>query len=102
MTGALSELGVDDDNDDNFSFDTMTIGYRSVAYNKKMSAGKSVADGALKSPAKSSKTVHGNKTVSLPFALDCWRDSKSQGRVSVQVQLLSGSGDKKGWGSCLD
>jgi hypothetical protein len=48
----------------------------------------------FKSPTKKemsgSKVQHRNTTVSLPYVVDLWCDSKSQARVSVQVHMLSG------------
>jgi hypothetical protein len=81
------------DDDDDYTYDTVTVGYRSAAYdNKKMK--HQVGHDGFKSPTKKgmsgSKVQHGNTTVSLPYVVDLWRDSKSQARVSVQVHMLSG------------
>jgi hypothetical protein len=78
LTEAISDLGMDDDE---YSFDTVTVGFRS-AYEKNKQT--------FLSPKKGQKKVYGNTTLNLPYILDTWRDAKSQARVSIQVQMLSG------------
>jgi hypothetical protein len=104
--GGGSGGGFGFDDDDDYTYDTVTVGYRSAAYdNKKIKhqqVGRSSGEDLLfKSPTKkgmSGGKVHGNTTVSLPYIVDLWRDSKSQARVSVQVHMMSGVDFHKGVG----
>ena len=78
LSDNVSALGM---NDDDYSFDTITDGgySRVSARPQRRSQNK-----------KKLATIHGNTKAGMPYIMDIWTDCKNQGRISIQVHLLSG------------
>ena len=96
----ISHLTLNDD----FTADTKTVGYKSVAFIAKKGAKRQSAidarakirgdlgiDAKQDEQSRQKKIIAGNTTTGLPFIIDLWRDRLSRSRMSVQVHLLSGN-----------
>jgi len=75
LADEVSQLSMDE-----FSFDTVYTAYRAEAHKMKQRAAKTKIE-----------KIHGNTKLGLPYILDFWHDCCSHARISVQVQLLSGT-----------
>jgi len=78
LSDNVSALGMEDDE---YSFDTITDGGYSHVSGRPQRRSQNKIKLA---------TIHGNTKAGMPFIMDIWTDCKNQGRISIQVQLLSG------------
>ena len=65
--------------------DTRTIGFKSA-----FDGGNNGCDGNLRQKG-AKETIYGTTSMGCPYVIDKWHDARPQGRVSVQVQLVSGN-----------